>query len=296
MAVIATSLLVGCSNSPTSAGAAATESQTTSSPESRSPEPLEERGGFAKLPEFVPAGRPSSCRKPLLIGHRGSRFEAPENTLPAFAQAMRAGGDGVEIDVRLTADGRLVAMHDATTGGTTDDAANREVSSLTLAQLRELDAGKWFGAEWEGTQVPTLEEIVDALPEDAVLVFDLRASTEAAIVDFIIAHDLTDRAVAAAFNSDRLRYVHEALPELEIAYFLGEIEDLHRAESIGATYVRVPIATQEQEATHWTVIEAGYLPITSSTYLTWNLGMVFVNDMKNGVARRDDRRPAECSR
>lgn len=256
--------------------------------------PLEGRGGFADLPEWVPDDRASLCRRPLLIGHRGSRLDAPENTLPAFQHAIASGGDGVEIDVRLTADGALIAMHDATTGGTTDDARDRAVSSLTLTELRTLDAGAWFGERWRGTRVPTLDEIVDALPEDVVFVFDLRADTEDAIVTFIERRGIAGRSIAAGFSSARLARVHEALPDLPIAYFLTSLDDLGRATEIGATYARVPISTQEQEWTHWAVINAGFLPIASSTYLTWNLGMVFVNSMANGLARLADRRPAEC--
>lgn len=259
-------------------------------------DPLAERGGFADLPEFVPADRGSLCRRPLLVGHRGSRLHAPENTLPAFQQAIDAGGDGVEIDVRLTADGQLVAMHDATTGATTNDERDRNVSELTLAELHELDAGAWFGDRFRGTPVPTLDEIIDALPDQALLVFDLRAGTEAAIVEFVRARGIERRAIAAAFDHERLARVRAAMPELTVALFLRSLDELPRARELDTTYVRVPIDTQEQEHTHWAVIDAGHQPIASSTYLTWNLGMVFANSMQNAVERLEQRRPAECAR
>lgn len=254
-----------------------------------------ERGGFADLPAFVPEARPSLCSRPLMIGHRGSRIKAPENTLPAFLEAMRDGGDGVEMDVRLTRDGVLVVMHDETTGATTDDAQNRRVADLSLEQVKALDAGSWFGEAWAGARVPTVDEVIDALPGRTWFVFDLRSGTERAIVELIERRGIARRSIAAAFDHERLAYVHAALPELEVAHFLHTFDDMKYSRGIGATYVRVPIDTQEQEATHWRVVDAGFLALTSSTYLTWNLGMVFVNDMKNGLTRLEDRRPAECT-
>ena len=73
----------------------------------------------------------------LVIAHRGSSAEAPENTLLAFEAAVRRGADAVELDVRLTADGAPVVIHDATLDRTTDRSG--PVAALTLAELRAVD-------------------------------------------------------------------------------------------------------------------------------------------------------------
>lgn len=253
------------------------------------------RGGFTDLPPFEGVERTSRCVRPLLIGHRGSRFAAPENTLPAFGQAIEAGGDGVEIDVRPTADGELVAFHDSRTAATTDDATDRLVSDVTLAELQALDAGSWFAAEWAGTRVPTVREVVEALPSDTVLVFDVKSGGAAPLVELIAELGIAERSIAAASNVDRLQVIRDAFPDMPLAYFASDTGELSVAEPLEASYVRVPVSQQHLEAEHWAVVDAGYEPIVSSTYLTWNVGMVFVNNMVNGVARRDERMPAACA-
>lgn len=82
-------------------------------------------------------------RKPLVIAHRGASGFAPENTLAAFKLAIALGADGVEMDAQLSADGRVVVIHDARVNRTTN--ATGPVASFTAAELQELDAGEWFG-------------------------------------------------------------------------------------------------------------------------------------------------------
>ena len=116
------------------------------------------------------------------IGHRGARSLAPENTLAAFSKAWDLGADGIEVDVRVSADGQLVIHHDQTPARTTNvsecfpDRTNQPITTFLLDELRELDAGSWFidsdpfsqitagkvsFAEMEqmyDLQIPTLEE------------------------------------------------------------------------------------------------------------------------------------------
>ncbi len=96
-----------------------------------------------------------------MAAHRGGAAGHPENTLAAFARASRLGVHQVELDVRQSADGAIVVMHDATVDRTTDGSGR--VGDLTLAQIRELDAsGGGRGPE----PVPTLQEVLQILPED----------------------------------------------------------------------------------------------------------------------------------
>ncbi len=96
---------------------------------------------------------------PLLVGHRGARAVAPENTLASFRRAWEEGADAVEMDVRLTADGAVVVIHDETVDRTTD--GHGAVAEMTLAELRRLDAGRWFDPAYAGEHIPTLEEVLD---------------------------------------------------------------------------------------------------------------------------------------
>jgi glycerophosphoryl diester phosphodiesterase len=100
------------------------------------------------------------------VAHRGYSYVAPENTLPALAAAGRAGADYVEFDVRTTADGVPVVIHDRTVDRTTDGSGH--VWDLTVDEVRGLDAGSWFSPAYAGARVPLLEEVLD-LPSPALL-------------------------------------------------------------------------------------------------------------------------------
>lgn len=112
-----------------------------------------------------------------IIAHRGESSLAPENTLAAVELAWKRGADAVEIDVQLTADGHLVACHDDDTKRTTDQ--NLVIDKSTLAELRELDAGGWKGADWAGQKIPLLTEILDTVPENKRLFIEVKVGPEA---------------------------------------------------------------------------------------------------------------------
>lgn len=115
-------------------------------------------------------GRTYLAGAPMLVAHRGGSKLAPENTLAAFRSAVEDwGADMLELDVRLTADGVVVVIHDETVDRTTDGTG--AVADMTLDELRDLDAGYRFrGPDAEasfagtGVRVPTLEEVLDACP------------------------------------------------------------------------------------------------------------------------------------
>ena len=100
----------------------------------------------------------------LCIAHRGFSAAAPENTSVAVRKGMAVGADGCEFDVRLSRDGVVVLMHDATVDRTTDGTGR--VAELTLADLRRLDAGSWKDAEFRGERVPTLGEALSMMPRN----------------------------------------------------------------------------------------------------------------------------------
>jgi glycerophosphoryl diester phosphodiesterase len=133
-----------------------------------------------------------------VLGHRGARLVAPENTIEAFRAALDEGADGVELDVRQTADGALVCFHDAALGRTTDGRGL--LREHTLAEVASLDAGAWPRLTWgrldggskparggglpqpprpyRGVRVPTLAEALDALPPSALVDVEVKARGE----------------------------------------------------------------------------------------------------------------------
>ena len=98
---------------------------------------------------------------PRVIGHRGARGHAPENTLAGIETAASLGCRWVEFDVKLTADDEVILMHDDDLDRTTDGKG--PVAGMTLAEIRALDAGRWFSADFTGETVPTLDEAMALL-------------------------------------------------------------------------------------------------------------------------------------
>ncbi|MFZ0334906.1 MAG: glycerophosphodiester phosphodiesterase family protein [Candidatus Acidiferrales bacterium] len=113
---------------------------------------------------------------PWVIGHRGAPAYAPENTMASFRRAVELGATFIETDLRLSHDAQFVAMHDATLDRTSNGRGL--VRDFTLAQLRELDAGSWYGPKFAGEKIPTLEEIL-AFAREADVVFYLEIKHEA---------------------------------------------------------------------------------------------------------------------
>jgi glycerophosphoryl diester phosphodiesterase len=108
-------------------------------------------------------------REVTVIGHRGSAVLAPENTLASIAVALGQGADYVENDIMRTKDGKLVITHDLSLERTTDveqvfpDRTSYQVADYTLAEIKRLDAGSWFGSEFAGQRILTLREWVEAV-------------------------------------------------------------------------------------------------------------------------------------
>jgi len=99
--------------------------------------------------------------RPTIFAHRGASAHAPENTLAAFELALAQGAEGIELDAKLSADGHVVVIHDATVDRTTD--GHGRVKDMSLADLRSLGAGLFFAEKYRGEKVPTLEEVFEAL-------------------------------------------------------------------------------------------------------------------------------------
>jgi len=142
-----------------------------------------------------------------VIGHRGNRAFAPENTLPSFLEAVALGADAIEFDVRVARCGTLVVMHDTTLERTTD--GHGEVAAHSAAELARLDAGAKFTRDggrsfpWRGrgATVSSFDQVIEALPRDLPLIVELK--TPAATVplrDAVRRHGLAPRIIVAGFD------------------------------------------------------------------------------------------------
>lgn len=210
-----------------------------------------------------------------VLGHRGARHEAPENTLLSIETALRAGAHGVEVDVHLTRDGHLVVIHDETVDRTCKPATGR-VADLTLAELRTLDAGR-------GERVPTLDEVLEAIRGRAELFIELKGpACEAAVVRAVADLGLRDACVAKAFDHRQVLRAKELAPWLRTAVLLvGRPVDpvgLVRAARADALSANVAYVDADLVATchaaglvvcAWNCNTVAELPALRATGLDW---------------------------
>ncbi|MGO4994465.1 glycerophosphodiester phosphodiesterase [Jeotgalibaca porci] len=147
----------------------------------------------------------------LILGHRGSKGTAPENTLISFKKALLTGCDGLELDVHLSKDGIPVVIHDETVDRTTN--AKGLVSSFTLKELKQMDAGKWFNRTFQGEKIPTLEEVLVLLSEEnftGLLNIELKTdripyeNIEATVLNLVKTFQPAYKVVYSSFNYETL--------------------------------------------------------------------------------------------
>ncbi|MGQ0793946.1 MAG: glycerophosphodiester phosphodiesterase [Deltaproteobacteria bacterium] len=146
------------------------------------------------------------------IAHRGASFYEPENTIRSFRRAIEMRADMIEFDVRLSADGELVVMHDEMVDRTTNGAGL--VRAMTLGELKALDAGL-------GEKIPTFEEVVGLAEGRTGLVIELKESgTEERVVESLIKRNLTDNAFIVSFHRDLLKTVKRINPAVRTGLIL----------------------------------------------------------------------------
>lgn len=181
------------------------------------------------------------------VAHRGYSAVAPENTLPAFAAALRGGATIVEFDVRTTADGVPVVIHDRTLERTTTGAG--PVEQARFDEVRALDAGSWFAGAYAGVRVPSLAETVDLLaPADAELLLEIKppATLEQvkAIVEQVAERDLLPRTIVQSFDPEVVHLAGEAAPEVRRGLLRLRLEPdtPALAASLGVVYCNPPVA------------------------------------------------------
>ena len=145
-----------------------------------------------------------------VVGHRGNAAHAPENTIESFSQAVDIGVDALELDVRLSADGHVVVIHDPILDRTTNQSGR--VDRLTLAQLQRADAGVRFtkdgGKSWpyrgKGIVVPTLDDVLATFPSTPLLIEIKTAAAAGATRAAIERHGATHRCIVASFDENAM--------------------------------------------------------------------------------------------
>ncbi|WP_078628008.1 glycerophosphodiester phosphodiesterase [Streptomyces sp. NRRL F-2664] len=172
----------------------------------------------------------------LTIGHRGVMGVEPENTLRSYLRAERCGMDAIALDLRLSKDGVLVAVHDPDVDRTTDGSG--AVADLTLAELRGLDAG-------QGERVPVFEEVLEAVRSPLQVSVDDRAAA-AALAELVLRRDLVSRVEIASAREEVLTEAARRVPGVRTALFVRSAPGdpaavVGRATGAGAATVSLDI-------------------------------------------------------
>jgi glycerophosphoryl diester phosphodiesterase len=184
----------------------------------------------------------------LNIGHRGASAYAPEHTFASYDLAIEQGADYIEIDLQMTADGVLVAMHDKTLNRTADAPEGVPerycrglVSKKTLEQIKMCDVGSWFGPEYAGQQIPTLEEIFQRYGTSVNYYIETKnpeasPGMEEELLRLMDKYDLTEPAeenwqvLIQSFSAESLMKIHEINPDLPLIqlYWAGTSKSIQR--------------------------------------------------------------------
>ncbi|MED0905590.1 glycerophosphodiester phosphodiesterase [Bacillus nitratireducens] len=153
------------------------------------------------------------------IAHRGASAYAPEHTLEAYQLGQQLKGDYIEIDLQMTKDGHLVAMHDETLNRTTNGTGF--VKDHTLDEIKQLNAGSFFNKkypnlakkEFEDAKVPTLEEIIETFGRNANYYIETKSpdeypGMEEKLLEIIKHYEMSDKVIIQSFSEESLRKIH----------------------------------------------------------------------------------------
>jgi len=175
--------------------------------------------GAADRPATIEEFCDSSART-RVIAHRGFSGAAPENTIAAVRAAIEIQADMVEIDVTLTADGRVVVIHDETLDRTTNGGGL--VSDFSLTALQQLDAGSWFAPRFAGERIPTLDAVLDEVEGRILLNVEIKSeSVDRGVVPKVASsirkRGMIDQVVVSSFSPTALEQMHSEAPEIRTA-------------------------------------------------------------------------------
>lgn len=217
-----------------------------------------------------------------VVGHRGASGHAPENTMASFHRAVALGADFVELDVHLSRDGALVVIHDFSVGRTTNGSG--AVRDLTVAELRALDAGGWYGPAFAGERIPTLDEVLGWASGQVRLVIEIKngpfyyEGIEERLVAALRAHSMAQSALVISFDHPSVRRVKEldAAIATGILYVARPVDAVTLAHAAGAS-VLLPhwafVTAQEVEAAHGAGLAVCPWVVDEVTQMEMVLGM-----------------------
>lgn len=162
----------------------------------------------------------------FIFAHRGASFEAPENTIPAFQKALEQMCTAIELDVHCTKDGKLIVCHDEQINRTTDGTGY--IQEQTLVELKKRDAGTWFDERFQGTTLPTLEEVLGLCTKEIWINIEIKnvpffyKGIEEKVMKALRYFNFGDNSIISSFDHYALKKVQEIEPKTKIGVLFGD--------------------------------------------------------------------------
>ena len=159
-----------------------------------------------------------SLSQPIIFAHRGASAHAPENTLAAFELALAQQADAIELDVKLSADGQVMVIHDSTVDRTTN--GHGKVQDMILAELKALDAGSFFSSQFAGEKIPTLNEVFEAMGKRTFINIELKNHRShgedlvETVCMLVKKHQMQKYVMFSSFFPNALSKAHSYLPSV----------------------------------------------------------------------------------
>lgn len=182
--------------------------------------------------------QPPPRHKPYVIAHRGISGKAPENTLAAFSRALEKPGiDMIELDVRLSKDGKVVVMHDRTLQRTS--TGNGAVSGYSVEEIKSYDAGSWFHPSYSKERIPLLAEVFELVNHQCWVNIELKGDWFGrgadALVDAVLGtvedFRMQDQVLCSSFTHDLVARVRRKSPEATTGVIYNIYRDFGRPPS-----------------------------------------------------------------
>lgn len=214
----------------------------------------------------------------LNVSHRGASGHAPEHTIASYQLGEQMHGDYIEIDLQMTKDGVLIAMHDETVDRTTDGTGR--VKDMTLEEIKELDAGSWFNEanpdkakeEYAGLEVPTLEEVIEEFGRGSRYYIETKSpdvypGMEEELLRVLDKHKLlgpnenSSKVLLQSFSPESLQIINDINPNVPLVQLISysspavitdeELEEIKEyAIGIGASHTRIDEAYVQKVREH----------------------------------------------
>ncbi len=176
-----------------------------------------------------------------IISHRGASGYAPENTLAAIKKAIDLGTDGIEIDIQLTKDEKIVVFHDWKLDRTT--TGKGYVFESDFNYIRSLDAGSWYSEEFKNEKVPTLEEVLELIPKGIFLNIEIKnisrdkRGMEEKLLEILNKYpEKMEEIVISTFHHKVLKKLEKLAPNLKLAFLTSS--DLIDTSKYIKTYIK----------------------------------------------------------